>query len=68
MSDPLVIAIPSKGRLQERTEALFHAGGLVIEKPGGSRNYRGRLSGVDEMVISPLNAGIRSCMMCVPVP
>ncbi len=57
MSDPLVIAIPSKGRLQERTEALFHAGGLVIEKPGGSRNYRGRLSGVDDVEIAFLSAG-----------
>ena len=56
MSDPLVIAIPSKGRLQENTEALFKAGGLVVEKPGGSRNYRGRLNGVDDVEIAFLSA------------
>ena len=56
MSEPLVIAIPSKGRLQEKTEALFKAGGLVIEKPGGSRNYRGRLNGVDDVEIAFLSA------------
>ena len=56
MSDPLVIAIPSKGRLQEKTEALFKAGGLVVEKPGGSRNYRGRLEGIDNVEIAFLSA------------
>ncbi len=56
MSDPLVIAIPSKGRLQENTEALFAARGLVVEKPGGSRNYRGRLNGVDDVEIAFLSA------------
>jgi ATP phosphoribosyltransferase len=56
MSNPLVIAIASKGRLQEKTEALFQAGGLVIEKPGGSRNYRGRLTGADDVEIAFLSA------------
>jgi ATP phosphoribosyltransferase len=56
MSEPLVIAIPSKGRLQEKTEALFTAGGLAVEKPGGSRNYRGRLSGVNDVEIAFLSA------------
>lgn len=56
MSDPLVIAIPSKGRMQEKTEALFKAGGIAVEKPGGSRNYRGRLRGVDDVEIAFLSA------------
>jgi ATP phosphoribosyltransferase len=56
MSDPLVIAIPSKGRLQEQTEAFFKAGGFVVEKPGGSRNYRGRLEGFDDVEIAFLSA------------
>ncbi len=56
MSDFLVIAVPSKGRLQDATAALFEAAGLAIEKPGGSRNYRGRLRGMDGVEIAFLSA------------
>ncbi len=42
--------------MQEKTEALFKAGGVAVEKPGGSRNYRGRLSGVDDVEIAFLSA------------
>jgi len=46
MSEPLVFAIPSKGRLQEQTEAALARAGFKLHKPGGARNYRGRLEGL----------------------
>ncbi len=47
MSAALILAIPSKGRLQEQTAAMLEAAGMRLEKPGGARNYRGRLSGLE---------------------
>ena len=56
MSDNLIIAIPSKGRLQENTHAFFARAGLTIERPGGDRNYRGRIKGLDGVEIAFLSA------------
>ncbi len=52
----LTIAIPSKGRLQENTHAFFKRSGLSVKRPGGERNYRGRLAGVDGVEIAFLSA------------
>ena len=55
MSAPLVIAVPSKGRLQENTEALFARAGLALVKPRGARDYRGTIAdlpGVDVAYLS----------------
>jgi ATP phosphoribosyltransferase len=55
MSAPFVIAVPSKGRLQENTAAFFARAGLTLVKPGGARDYRGTiasLSGVDVAYLS----------------
>ncbi|SEP64402.1 ATP phosphoribosyltransferase [Faunimonas pinastri] len=52
----LVIAVPSKGRLQEQAAAVLTAAGLPIEKLGGSRNYRGRVIGRDDIEIAFLSA------------
>tara|TARA_R110001592_G_scaffold128172_1_gene340242 strand:+ start:421 stop:1164 length:744 start_codon:yes stop_codon:yes gene_type:complete len=41
----LVLAIPSKGRLKEQTEAVFNNAGFSIESLGSSRSYFGRLNG-----------------------
>ena len=46
MSDPLILAIPSKGRLQENVDAFFTRAGLVIKKTGGTRTYMGAIEGV----------------------
>lgn len=43
MTTPLIIAIPSKGRLQDNTHDFFARAGLPVGRPGGARNYRGRL-------------------------
>jgi len=49
---PLVLAIPSKGRLQENAAGFFARAGLEIVKGGGSRDYRGRLAGLEEVEIA----------------
>ncbi len=56
MSSNLILAIPSKGRLQEMTHAFFARAGLTVKRPGGDRNYRGTLKGVDGVEIAFLSA------------
>lgn len=53
---PLVLAVPSKGRLQENASAFFARAGLLIEQPGGARNYRGRLAGLPDVEVAFLSA------------
>ena len=52
----LVIGVPSKGRLQENTNAFFERAGLPVLQPGGARNYRGQLGGIDGVEIAFLSA------------
>lgn len=52
----LSIAIPSKGRLQENTQAFFGRAGLKVLQPGGARNYRGAIAGLDTAEIAFLSA------------
>jgi len=56
MREPLILAIPSKGRLQEQTEEALASAGFTLEKPGGARNYRGRLEGIDNVEVAFLSA------------
>lgn len=56
MTAPLVLAIPSKGRLQTATQELFQQAGLTIAPAGGSRSYRGRVEGVAGVEIAYLSA------------
>ena len=37
MTNPFVLAVPSKGRLQENAEAFFTRAGLMLAKSGGAR-------------------------------
>ena len=53
---PLIIAVPSKGRLQDNTNAFFARAGLNVARPGGARNYRGYLKGIDNVEIAFLSA------------
>ena len=57
MSGPLVLAVPSKGRLQENAEAFFTRAGMTLTKAGGARDYRGSIAGVDNVEIAYLSAG-----------
>ncbi|MDW3502842.1 hypothetical protein NQ272_27180, partial [Escherichia coli] len=56
MSTPFVVAVPSKGRLQENAEGFFARAGLMLSKAGGARDYRGTIAGVDNVEIAYLSA------------
>ena len=57
MSAPLIIAMPSKGRLQENTEAFFGRAGLQLVKPRGARDYRGAIADLPGVEVAYLSAG-----------
>jgi len=56
MSAPFVLAVPSKGRLQENAEAFFARAGLSLSKQGGAGDYRGTITGLDHVEIAYLSA------------
>lgn len=56
MDGPLILAVPSKGRLQENTTAFFARAGLNLVQPGGVRDYRARLAGVDNVEVAFVSA------------
>jgi ATP phosphoribosyltransferase len=56
MTSPFVLAVPSKGRLQENADAFFARAGLVFEKSRGARDYRGSIAGLDNVEIAYLSA------------
>ncbi len=57
MSDePLILAVPSKGRLMERASELFKAAGLPLRKTGHERGYRGEIAGRNGIEIAFLSA------------
>ena len=56
MNAPLVLGVPSKGRLQENVEAFFARAGLTFAKSGGAREYRGRISEMPEVEVAYLSA------------
>ena len=56
MSAPLILAVPSKGRLQENVERFFARSGLELVKPRGPRDYRGAIAGFDGVEIAYLSA------------
>ena len=56
MSAPLILAVPSKGRLQQNTENFFASSGLELVKPRGAREYRGAIAGFDGAEIAYLSA------------
>jgi ATP phosphoribosyltransferase len=56
MNAPLVLAVPAKGRLQENAEAFFARSGLNLIKPGGARDYRGAIAGLDGVEVAYLSA------------
>lgn len=53
---PLILAIPSKGRLQENAAAFFARAGLVFTQGRGARDYRGTLAGVPDVEVAFLSA------------
>ena len=56
MNTPLVLAVPSKGRLQQNAEVFFARAGLELVKPRGAREYRGTIDGFEQIEIAYLSA------------
>jgi ATP phosphoribosyltransferase len=56
MTAPLILAVPSKGRLQEQTQNFFARAGLKLVQPRGARDYRGALEGVDGVEVAYFSA------------
>jgi ATP phosphoribosyltransferase len=52
----LILAVPSKGRLQENAEAFFARAGLNLLKPRGARDYRGAIDALDDVEVAYLSA------------
>ena len=55
MNAPFVLAVPSKGRLQENAEAFFARAGLQLVKPRGAREYRGAIAGIPGVEVAYLS-------------
>jgi ATP phosphoribosyltransferase len=56
VSDPLTIAVPSKGRLQENAFSFFARAGLPLSQSRGARDYRGVIAGLPGVEILFLSA------------
>jgi ATP phosphoribosyltransferase len=58
MSAPLILALPSKGRLKEQVEAWLAESGLTLSAAGGTRGYLATLDGFDGVEVRLLSAGM----------
>jgi len=56
VTESLVLAVPSKGRLQEQAAAFFARAGLEIIQARGARDYRGRIQGLEGVEVAFLSA------------
>lgn len=56
MSEMLILAVPSKGRLMEQALKLFSDAGLNVVKTGHERGYRGRIRELDGVEVAFLSA------------
>lgn len=52
----IMLAVPSKGRIQEESIAIFEQAGLAIERPGGARSYLGEIEGWPDVTVRFLSA------------
>ena len=55
MSEPLTLAVPSKGRLKEQLDKYFADAGITLKQTEGARGYRATVEGfpgVDVMLLS----------------
>ena len=56
MSEKLILAVPSKGRLMEQTAELLASGGLTLRKTGHQRGYRGEVAEMPEIEVAFISA------------
>jgi ATP phosphoribosyltransferase len=52
----IMLALPSKGRIQQEAIAVFEKAGLTIERPGGARSYLGEMAAMPEVIVRFLSA------------
>ena len=57
MTGPLIIAIPSKGRLKEQVDGWLEDCGLTLRTAGGARGYSATLDGFDDVQVRLASAG-----------
>jgi len=57
MSGPLIIAVPSKGRLKEQVEGWLADCGIPLQVSGGARGYVASLRGAPDVQVRLLSAG-----------
>ena len=53
---PLLLALPSKGRLMKAAENLFGRAGFKLDRAGAARGYRGGIEGLSEIEVVFLSA------------
>ena len=56
MSEPLVLALPSKGRLKEQAEAWLADCGFTLTASGGARGYRAAIDRLPDVQVQLLSA------------
>ena len=56
MSGPVIIGVPSKGRLMENAHAFFRRAGMSLTQPRGGRDYRGTIPEIDGVEVAYLSA------------
>jgi len=52
MTDSLIFAVPSKGRLMEQTAERLAKAGLILRKTGSERGYRGEIDGLEGVEVT----------------
>ena len=52
MSDKLILALPSKGRLMEQCNQALAKAGLVVTKSGSQRGYKGEIDGLPAVEVN----------------
>ncbi|HUO21250.1 MAG TPA: ATP phosphoribosyltransferase [Caulobacteraceae bacterium] len=56
MSEPLIFALPSKGRLKEQAEAWLSDCGFNLQTAGGARGYRATIDRLPEVQVQLMSA------------
>jgi ATP phosphoribosyltransferase len=56
MSEPLVFAVPSKGRLMEQAAEMLAENGIRLKKVGHERGYRGEIEGIRHVDVTFVSA------------
>jgi ATP phosphoribosyltransferase len=56
MNEPVILALPSKGRLKEQAEAWLADSGFVLTSAGGARGYRASIDRLPEVQVQLMSA------------